>query len=390
MEFAKKHTRFYSTILGENLADFPVITKYTILNNRENFIVCPEKIPGQIGPLHIQSTSGSSGTPFSLPQDTNCRIKRLAMIKYGNDLIGFSSFERLMHLRSFKHYWSDAKSDFSLNKKQNILYVDNSNLDDEKIARICEAINSFKVKFIRGYMTTIDAITRYAVQHKISFPLKPTFISVGELLTESLRLRVKDVLNCTIVSQYACEECGVLGQSEPNKEGTSIRLNLANHYVEILRFDSDVPVDKGELGRVVVTDLTNYAMPMIRYDIGDIASIGEVKDGVLVSLNNLSGRKTDLIRRTDGSYVDFYNSIPVEIHNNEGIQQFQFIQKGKKDFLLRLNLLDKTLGEKTEYFKELIKSVVGSDACVEIEYTDEFPVLDSGKRKIVINEWDGE
>ena len=58
LKFAKKHTRFYSTILGENLADFPVINKNTILNNREDFIVRPEEIPGQIGKLHIQSTSG--------------------------------------------------------------------------------------------------------------------------------------------------------------------------------------------------------------------------------------------------------------------------------------------------------------------------------------------
>lgn len=390
LRFAKEYTTFYSTVSGESLKDFPVINKQTILKNREAFLVSPEKIPGQVGKLHIQSTSGSSGIPFSLPQDTNCRIRRLAMIKYGNDLIGFNSFTRLMHLRSFKHYWGDTKTDFNFDKKLNILYVDNANLTDQKIYDICYAINNYKIRFVRGYMTTLDTITLYAVQHNIFFPLKPTFISVGELLSESLRLRVKQKLKCKIVSQYACEESGVLGQSEFNDVGSNIRLNLANHYVEVLKFDVDEPVSPDELGRVVVTDLTNYAMPIIRYDIGDIASIGEVKDGILLSIKNLCGRRTDMITRTDGSLVDFYNSIPVEIHNNENVRQFQFIQKGPKEYLLRLNLFDKRIQVQEDIYKELIKAIVGNDACVNIEFVNEIAVLNSGKRKIIVNEWHNE
>ncbi len=77
-------------------------------------------------------------------------------------------------------------------------------------------------------------------------------------------------------------------------------LNRANCYIEVLKFDSDEQVAPGELGRIVVTDFTNYAMPMIRYDIGDVATIGETHNGILLSLDNLSGRKTDMIFKTNG------------------------------------------------------------------------------------------
>ena len=386
LSFAKSHTAFYSRVKGDSLSDFPVINKQMILANREDFLVPENEIPGQVGKLHVQSTSGSSGIPFSLPQDTLCRIRRVAMIKYGNELIGFHSFARMMHLRSFKHYWGGAKKGTEFNKKLNIIYADNSDLTLSKIQDLCNIINRDKVKFVRGYMTTLESIAQFALDHNISFPLHPTFISVGEMLSERLRQNIIK-LQCSIISQYGNEENGIFGQTELNGEGSTMRLNLANCYMEILKFDKDEPVEKGELGRIVVTDLTNYAMPMIRYDIGDVATIGEVKNGVMLSIEKLSGRKTDMISRTDGSLFDLYNSLPADINNSDKIKQYQFIQKGRKTYLMKLNVASDEVKEQTHHFTDLLKEVLGQDAEIIIEYVDEIPVLSSGKRKVVINEW---
>lgn len=194
-------------------------------------------------------------------------------------------------------------------------------------------------------------------------------------------------LSCIIISQYGNEENGIFGQTTHNGKGTTMQLNLANCYMEILKFDSDEPVADGELGRIVVTDLTNYAMPMIRYDIGDVAMVGEKKSGIMVSIDNLGGRKTDLIIRTDGTQVDFFNSVSPDLYLNEGISQFQFIQKGEKEYLLKLNLKDESLKAMTDRFVGYVKKVVGEDANCKVEYVSEIPVLSSGKRKVVINEW---
>lgn len=387
LNFAKENVPFYKNIKGCSLADFPVINKQMILADRDAFLTPEELIPGQKGKLHIQTTSGSSGIPFALPQDTNCRIRRIALIKYGNELVGFHSFERMMHLRSFEHYWKDKKGGMVFNKDLNIVYANNANLNDEMVANICHVINEHKIKLIRGYMTTLDIITRYAIANGIDFPLHPVFISVGEPLNEALRLRVSQQLSCIIISQYGNEENGIFGQTTPNGKGTTMQLNLANCYMEILKFDSDEPVADGELGRIVVTDLTNYAMPMIRYDIGDVAMVGEKKSGIMVSIDNLGGRKTDLIIRTDGTQVDFFNSVSPDLYLNEGISQYQFIQKGEKEYLLKLNLKDESLKAMTDRFAGYVKKVVGEDANCKVEYVSEIPVLSSGKRKVVINEW---
>lgn len=85
--------------------------------------------------------------------------------------------------------------------------------------------------------------------------------------------------------------------------------------------------------------------------------------------------------------VDFFNSVSPDLYLNEGISQYQFIQKGEKEYLLKLNLKDESLKAMTDRFVGYVKKVVGEDANCKVEYVSEIPVLSSGKRKVVINEW---
>lgn len=386
LSFVTSNTVYYKGKKYNSLLDFPVIDKKIILDNYSSFTTPAKLIPGQIGPIHVQKTSGSTGTPFEIPQDTRCRTRRIATIKVANELIGFHSFEPMMHLRAIKHYWNMA-GEMIWNKDLQILYVDNANLTEKRVEEIIKAINEYKIKVVRGYMTTIDTITRYALEHNINLDTKPTFISVGELLLESLRLRII-MMGCKVISQYGNEENGILGQSEFNGSGSNIILNRANCYIEILKMDRDEPVGEDELGRIVVTDFSNYAMPMIRYEIGDLAMIDKVSEsGEILSIKNLSGRKTDLIYRTDGTCVDIFNSIPAEIYNNPCVRQWQFIQKDRSYYQLNLCVSNESVKADEENFIKLLEQILGDDAIVDVFYKDEIPVLSSGKRKVVINEW---
>lgn len=382
--FAKENTNFYAKVNGCNLSDFPVINKKNILDQYNDFVVPIYKIPGQHGELHVQSTSGSTGTPFKVFQDTECRNRRIATIKACNELVGFHSYDLLIHFRALRHHYDFCK-DIIWNRKYNIIYIDNANLNIEKINRIIRIINDNKIRFIRGYVTTIDTITKYAVDNSIDFIHRPLFIAGGEMLTDATRQRIINNLKCSVISQYANEENGIFGQSLINGCPTTIYLNRANCYIEILKLDSDEEAEDGELGRVVVTDFTNYAMPMIRYDIGDLAKKGKISPtGVLLSIESLAGRKTDMIIKTDGEYIDFYNSVSNDISYSSKIKQWQFIQNEEKSYSLNLCLNDLSLINQKEHYIQLVKDVVGEDANVEVCFLDEIPVLNSGKRKLVV------
>ncbi len=382
MQHAINNTSFYSDLKGKSFSEFPVIDKQTILENYASLIVNHSTIPYQEGELHIQSTSGSTGIPLKIPQDTRCRERRIAGIKYGNQIIGHKEGEPIAHLRALSHYYQDKKEFILHNNTTNITYIDNSDLDELKIRKIINEINQRNIKLVRGYMTSLDLITTFAVNNNLFFSSKPIFISVGEPMLKSLRDRIVSKLKCDIITQYGNEENGIIGQSIINSDGEIISLNTGNLIIEILKFERDEPVREGEAGRIVVTDLFNYAFPMIRYDIGDIAKVGEIKDGIILSIKGLTGRKTDLIYKTNGEVVDMYNSMPTEIFNNPNISQWQFIQETKTKYILNINAKNKgkILVNK---IKDDLHFLLGEDSLVYIKFGEEMPILSSGKRKVI-------
>ena len=90
------------------------------------------------------------------------------------------------------------------------------------------------------------------------------------MLFDNTRMSLEQAFHCKCVSRYANEENGFLGQ-DYTKNNIFIP-NRANYYIEILKLDSEESAELNEVGRIVVTDLYNYAMPMIRYDTGDFGA----------------------------------------------------------------------------------------------------------------------
>lgn len=94
-----------------------------------------------------------------------------------------------------------------------------------------------------------------------------------------------------------------------------------------------------------------------------------------------------MIYNTQGEIIDIYNSIPTEIFNNPLIKQFQFIQTDEKEYLMNISTENDNVKTEEQKFMDKLKDVLGRDASVKINWVNELPVLNSGKRKIVINEW---
>ena len=121
-------------------------------------------------------------------------------------------------------------------------------------------------------------------------------------------------------------------------------------------------------------------MPLIRYDTGDIGSIG-YEDNKKV-LFKVEGRKMDQIYNTKGELVSSFT-----LTNNmwffTGILQYQFIQINKNSYKFVL-IVSKTFKRENDLILEF-KKHLGKDANIYVEYVDDIPLLDSGKRKKVIN-----
>lgn len=370
------------------LALFPVMNKTKYIDNYNDIIIPEHLIPGQVGKVHIQSTSGSTGTPFRVPQDTKKRQRRIAELKYFGKIVGFETHEALVHLRTWNR-WQQKTSEQI--KSENIIPFDISQMGKEKLAELCDIISSNKAICIRGYASSLDLLAKYVEKHPVHFPSLKICIAGSEALHDDVRACVKNNLHCEIISQYANEENGILAQERvpTHDKGNVMYLNHSGYYFELLKMDSDEPVEYGELGRIVITDLHNHAFPIIRYDNGDVGVMAppdEYSNGYPI-LKALYGRRFDVCYTTNNQPFSPMAIGRILKHYDE-IAQWQFIQKGRKEYAIKIVMkTNKTASDYLQTVLPILKETLGEDAVITLLQTDDIPVLASGKRKPVINEW---
>lgn len=386
LQHAVKNTLFYRNMKSLELKDYPVVNK-SILQEHYDEIFIPEvDNPWQCGgKYHIQRTSGSTGTPFAVPFDSRKRERRLAELKYFGKIVGFKSHDKLVQLRIWTKWQSKTHGQSFW---ENIVPFDISNLNEANLEMLCETIRNVRAKCLRGYASSFDLLARYVGEHHLKLPSVKIIIAGSETLFDSTRELVEKNLGCSIISQYANEENGILAQERVGDDERRFFLNESGYFFEVLKFDSDEPAEYGELGRLVITDLFNYAFPIIRYDNGDNCVMKLDENTQRPYISKLYGRRLDMIYNTQGEPI-FPMALARILKNYEMLRQWQFIQLTSDHYLLKLAVnneygLMKTLSD--EILAQL-KKLLGNDSNISIEYVNDIPVLNSGKRKSVVNQW---
>jgi phenylacetate-CoA ligase len=370
--------RYATCDAAAGLAAFPVVDKMTIRADFEAF----RSVIFQNKPTHRVVTSGSTGTPFEVLHDGRKKHRNTADTIFFAQKAGFELGQRLVYLK----IWN------AINRKnplvawmQNIEAQDVMQLSDENVTIFIEKIKKDGTpKGMLGYASAYEAVCRYLDRHPAQSPVHAhvrSAIAMSEGLSAYARAAMRQHFGVDIVSRYSNVENGIIAQQWPG-HGPEFYVNTASYVVEILDLERDAPVADGTLGRIVVTDLFNYAMPLLRYDTGDVGALGKV--GGRQVLTQVEGRRMDQVFNTSGDLVSSF-TITNQMWKYAEIRQYQFIQKDRKNYLFRLNLIEK-FNRVDELIHEF-RQYFGADADIRIEYVDEIPLLASGKRKKVVNEY---
>lgn len=374
VEFYRKYKNF------KKLQDFPVINKMTIKEHEAQFL-SPQYDKSK---LYVEETSGSTGTPLKVYQDPIKRKRAMADTIVFSKIVGYDFGSRLYYSR----VWNDRNKKSLLQaKKQNIIMHESANLSDEELKLFLmqlEKDNSKKSVLL--FASTLAALYQYMIANQISTTAKvEVFITISESLATAVRHGIEKLFNTRVVSRYSDSECGILSQQCVTKD--EFHINSGSFYIELLKLDSDEAAKDGEVGRIVVTDLYNHAMPIIRYDTGDLGVISHTPQcghGAKV-FTRVDGRRIDNIFSTSGEVLSPYIIINTLWKYTE-LKQFQFIQYGEKEYELKLNKVAGQFVREVELIGE-IKAYIGEDALINIRYVDEIPLLASGKRKQVVNNY---
>ena len=379
IDHACRTTSYYRQFLGaRELSEFPVLQKRTIRERYDEFLSSAYEKSSLIS----IRTSGSYGTPLTFYLTREKKTRQQAEVIYFSGWAGYKVGDKHGYVSTRR---TKIKSKLTL-FIQNEILMKPVVLDEEWLETQRQILLQKTVGMLIGYPSAIGALAEYCQAQgdgPHSFHLE-AIITMAESLSDCSRATLRQVFDCPVLGRYSTAELGVLAHE--CKHMNRYHLNIASYVAELLPLDGDKPVPPGELGHVVVTDLFSHAMPLIRYDTGDLAVSGNACSCGLPgpTLQRIEGRGIEEIVGTGGQRISPF-AIVAARGGVEGVRQYQFVQKGERSYEFRLCALPSFHQE--ELIRCRLLDILGTDAELEFSYVEQIPPLPSGKRPYIINEW---
>lgn len=362
----------------DDLPKIPILTKEIIKRNFPDKIVASNIPDNQKVYL---SSSGSTGEPLQYYS-----FKKAASFKTACNLRG-------LYWHGFrlgdKHCKLSIFPRTGLKKKlqdifTNCHYIFSESISQTDIVSIVGQILKFKPKMIYGYPSTLFVLADYIERNNITISGLSFINTHGEILIPNHKEIMEKAFNCSVIDAYSGEGGAIIFECIKNK-----LYHIADEYAitEIIR-DGETINEEGE-GDIVSTDLWNYALPMLRYNIKDVGVLKKDKCDCgrgLSLLHQIKGRDSDILVTPSGKnlIVHFFTGFFEWLST---VEQFQVRQHAKDKIEVLLVRNDQyTDAEEKKIYTE-VKNYIGSDVDLELTYVNDIPLTRSGKRRFIIREF---
>lgn len=335
------------------------------------------------GALVDDFTGGSSGTPLRFKVDAATQQAREASLFWSNSLAGWRYGGRVAMLWGSDRDTLAAQKDWKLELRwmvDNMRWYNAFNMGEDRMAAFHRELTRFRPHLLVAYAGSVFALARYLERNGVR-PAYPglAVMSSAEMLTPPMRSAVERVFGRPVHDRYGNREAGAIAAECDAHRG--LHVNEQDFVVEI-----DNPEPTRTPGPVLITYLRNRAMPLIRYDTGDLGlwlpdepcPCGRTTR----RLAAIVGRQSDLIRTPAGRVVhgEYFTHV---LYGAEGVESFQFVQETPMSY--RLRVVGNGTAAQENTWREKILHVLDSGSRLEIEYVKELPPLASGKRRFTVS-----
>jgi phenylacetate-CoA ligase len=244
-------------------------------------------------------------------------------------------------------------------------------------------LTKFRPDYLKAFPNPLAAFTQFVMDNGLKIRPIKGILSTGEVLSVGQRKIFEDIFGCSVFDMYGSREVGNTASECSAHEGLHIAMETS-----LVEFVVDNrPAEFGEEGEILITDLTNYAFPMIRYQINDygiplqkICSCGRE----LLLMSPAVGRLQDFYFGPDGTrHPGLVLAVHIVSDHHIKVGQAQFIQKSLTDFHVKVLRKPEPTRETLEYIRQQMKIIVGDGINITIEVVDEIPREKSGKVRFV-------
>ncbi|MCD6404757.1 MAG: phenylacetate--CoA ligase family protein [Planctomycetes bacterium] len=361
-----------------DLDGLPVLDKRDLREHRDEFLA-----EGLTEKVLTAKTGGSTGEPLAFPIGNSLRATAVAnMVRcrrwWGID-IGDKSANFWGHSRYIKHRPLDGlRKALSLAKGRvlNRIVCSAYDMSDESMEGYRRRIEKFGPAFLIGYATSLYVFADFLVRSGLANPAPglKAVISTAEVLYDWQAETIRNAFGCPVVSEYGMCEAGIIAYECPSH---SMHTADETHIVEI------VPVEGADSGDIVITELENYAAPLIRYNTKDMARRVEGPCACgrgLSRISKVEGRAYDIIYASNGSVVagalltHTMKSLPK-------VGKYQVVQRDLRAVDISYTAAEPLDEDARGFVVRTLQKYLGADVEVNIERVADIPKERSGKHR---------
>jgi phenylacetate-CoA ligase len=382
LRYVFAHNRFYRTRYSEagvhcedvrTLEDFarlPPLTKDDIRANPDALVSGTfEK-----SQLSHRRTGGSTGVPVHVCWSRDAIPLKDALVRRHDAWAGFRPGERRAQL------WGDIKPPATLKAKlaaavfQRTIFLDTLKLDERNMLEFVEQIRSSQTRLLFGHGHSLFFLAHFVKERGIRDVGLTGIISSSEMLPPEERRVVEEVFGRIVFDRYGSEEVGLIASECAEHDG--LHVAAEGIHVEI------VDGSETEPGRILVTDLLNRGTPLIRYEIGDLATAkaGPCRCGRgLPRIGRVTGRTSDFLYTPDGRKISGISILDTVTIHIPGFKQVQVVQDKIDELTFNVvkdaNLSDTSLAR----LADAVRRYFGPAMRHRVAFVDAIPRTGRGK-----------
>lgn len=328
------------------------------------------------------ATGGSTGTPLTFYQDRNYWNQRNLSVYYFDRWAGWNFGQPQLVIWGApvdfgdNGHWKHRINNFWRNQH----WLNGFHLTDKAMLAVLDQMDQSQPQTLLAYPSSLYQFAAFLSDNGLSpqWDLNG-IISSAEMLHPHYRALAEIVFKAKVHNRYGGREVGLIGME--CAEGR-MHINCRDLYLEI-----DSPDPYTEPGEILITQLNNYAMPFIRYRIGDVGMLSAEPcpcGNDLPVLAELLGRSTATFRTRTGTLIHA-GYFTRQFYGAKGVEQFQIIQETLKHCVLKVVVNRQWTEATRRSLVQCIQKALGSDVVVTVKFVDYIPIPASGKREYTIS-----
>jgi phenylacetate-CoA ligase len=336
-------------------------------------------------PLTRKTTSGSTGVPLAVHLDAGGLSWKRACTLRSDEWSGWRRGGRVAKVWGNPEYRHHGIKGWLRNRLyERAVHLDTLAMTPDSMRGFVATFNRTRPELLFGHAHSVYLVADFIDRHGLKAHRPAGIITTAMVLHDWQRRRIEATFGCPVTNRYGCEEVSLIACECEHHRG--LHVNGDGVLVEVIRDGKHAA--PGTPGSIVVTDLANFAMPLIRYMIGDVAVLADrvcACGRAYPLLESIEGREADYVVTADGrliSGISLTENFAVLV---PGVAQIQIVQEQLRKFVFRI-VRGADWGPASERkLADLVAERFGKNVRFGLEFVDVIPQEPSGKYRFCIS-----